>query len=71
MPLVKRLMERNKVVAMKNDVNLDVGQVWKDEMGEVRIMAVAEGYVMARRKGCAPFLENIVGFRKRFPERVK
>lgn len=30
---------------------------WKG--GEVRIMAIAEGYVMARRKGCYPFLEPV------------
>lgn len=24
--------------------------------GEARVMAVADGYVMARRSGCAPFL---------------
>lgn len=27
-----------------------------DEPGEVRIMALAEGYAMVRRKGCMPFI---------------
>lgn len=46
-------------------------QVYRDAAGEVRVMAVAEGYVMARRKGCMPFLETVAVFRQRFPERVK
>lgn len=31
---------------------------WKDA-GEVRIMAVAEGYAMVRRKGCMPFAVSL------------
>ena len=26
--------------------------------GEYRIMAIAEGYVMLRKKGCVPFVES-------------
>lgn len=32
------------------------GQHWQDEVGAVRVMAVVEGYAVARRKGCGPFL---------------
>lgn len=30
--------------------------IWADDDGEVRVMAVVEGYVVARRKGAVPFL---------------
>lgn len=33
-----------------------VGQVWRDAVGDFRIMATAEKYAMARRKGAAPFV---------------
>lgn len=35
-----------------------VGAKIKTNGGEYRIMAIAEGYVMLRRKGCAPFIES-------------
>jgi len=31
-------------------------QFWTNESGSIRIMAVAEKHVMARRKGCIPFV---------------
>lgn len=31
----------------------------EDRYGPLRLMAIAEGYVMARRKGCAPFVVSI------------
>jgi hypothetical protein len=42
------------------------GQVWYDQHGTVRVMAVAEGYVMARRPRCSPFVDEIENFGKRF-----
>jgi hypothetical protein len=38
------------------------GECWRDEHGPVRIMAIVEGYVVARRKGAAPFLRTIRQF---------
>lgn len=32
------------------------------EMFEVRIMAIAEGYAMVRRKGCFPFICKVEEF---------
>ena len=31
----------------------------EDQYGSMRLMAVVEGYVMARRKGCQPFVISI------------
>lgn len=35
-----------------------VGAKIKTNGGEYRIMAIAEGYVMIRKKGCMPFVES-------------
>jgi hypothetical protein len=42
------------------------GSRWNDERGEVRVMAVVEGYVVLRRKGCAPFLRPLRVFAAQF-----
>lgn len=46
-----------------------VGQVWRDNSlygnGTFRIMAVAERYAMARRKGAMPFVISFGDLRKR------
>lgn len=42
------------------------GQRWSDEHGEVRICAVVEGYIVARRPGCMPFIESPAKFCERF-----
>ena len=39
-----------------NDVRIERGDVLLRHDHEIRVMAVIENYVMARRKGCAPFL---------------
>lgn len=36
--------------------------VWHDDLGDVRVMAVAEGHVMAQRPGCPPFVEPVGEF---------
>ena len=41
-------------------------QRWRDKHGEIRIMAIVEGYVVARRKGKMPFLVALRDFRKEF-----
>ncbi|MFC6743370.1 hypothetical protein [Methylobacterium tardum] len=41
-------------------------QHWQDADGPVRVMAVAEGYVVARRKGAAPFLMSVREFKGAF-----
>jgi hypothetical protein len=40
------------------------GDEWHDSIGVVRVMAVVEGYVMYRRRGCMPSVEHHVLFRK-------
>ncbi len=35
------------------------GDVRYDEHGEMKCMCVSDGYVMARRKGAAPFLKSV------------
>ena len=35
------------------------GQHRRDTHGTYRVMVVAEGYAMVRRKGCAPFLRRV------------
>jgi len=39
---------------------------WGDNIGPVRVMVVCEGYVVSRRKGCAPMLLHVSDFVKRF-----
>jgi len=41
---------------------LVIGSRWKDGLGEVRVMAIVEGYVVVRRKGCVPFCEHSSNF---------
>lgn len=43
-----------------NDVRK--GQYWKDAVGQFRVMAVAENYVMCRRRGVVPFVLPIKKF---------
>lgn len=38
---------------------LDAGSILSDAKGQARVMAVADGYVMARRPGCAPFVLRV------------
>ena len=42
------------------------GEHWQDADGPVRVMAVVEGYVVARRKGCGPFLMSVREFKAAF-----
>lgn len=44
------------------------GQHWQDADGPVRVMTVVEGYVVARRKGCAPFLMSVREFKATFTQ---
>ncbi len=37
-------------------VTYKVGDSWKDAHGLTRIMAIADGYAMCRRRGCMPFV---------------
>ncbi|MCJ2057305.1 hypothetical protein MKL09_12145 [Methylobacterium sp. J-048] len=43
-----------------------VGSHWSDEDGPVRVMAVVEGYVVARRKGAMPFSSSARDFAAAF-----
>jgi hypothetical protein len=39
------------------------GQWWRSVTGfEFRVMAVSEGYVLCRRKGCVPFVTKVKDF---------
>lgn len=40
------------------------GQWWRDEIDQFRVIVVAEGYAMCRRKGCGPFLRHVKEFSK-------
>jgi hypothetical protein len=39
---------------------------WFSESGcfEAKVMAIADGYAMLRRKGCSPFVESITDLEK-------
>ena len=47
---------RQMVEVVKLDDDALTGTRWHDHRGEIRVMTVCEGWIMARRKGCAPFL---------------
>ena len=40
----------------------DRNTLWQDDHGQVRVMGIVEGYVVVRRKGCAPFLQSVRDF---------
>lgn len=51
------------------------GTRWKDDaaafapgtrLESVKVMAVVDGYVMARRSGCMPFCMSVKDFERRF-----
>ena len=50
---------RNKNFSEKHQRMVLAGQLWDDQHGTVRVMAVAEGYVMARRPHCMPFIVSV------------
>jgi hypothetical protein len=39
---------------------------WQDEHGLVVVMAVVDGWIMARRLGCVPFTEPLKSWHRRF-----
>jgi len=43
---------------------LDTSGAWApgSKLGRIKVMAVVDGYVMARRLGCAPFCEALSSF---------
>lgn len=43
-------------------------QWWHDKWGDVRVMTVCEGYVLARRPHCTPFVKSIADFLNTFKE---
>lgn len=43
------------------------GSLWRGENHpKIRVMAVADNYVMARSSGCYPFVVHVKEFRQRF-----
>lgn len=44
------------------------GQLWEwDALGKVRVMALADGYVMLRRPRCIPFVASVNRLLRRLP----
>jgi hypothetical protein len=41
------------------------GAVFEDSLGKIKVMGVIDNWVMARRKGCAPFVYHINNFLQR------
>jgi hypothetical protein len=39
---------------------VEAGQLWRDQCGQVRVLAVAEGYAMLKRRRHNPFLAAVV-----------
>lgn len=37
---------------------IKAGQIWHDNVGNARVLAVAEGYVMLRRRRSNPFIQS-------------
>lgn len=63
------------MTASSNPHGIEAGQIWMDPsetvrfgFREVRIMAFADRYVMARRKGCIPFCMRDEDFVKKFSQ---
>lgn len=60
---------------MSDILTIERGQRWHDdEGGEVKVMAVADGYVLFRRPYCYPSVRSTVQFRQDFkpvPERTE
>lgn len=44
------------------------GDVYFDDIGCVAVMAFVDGYVVARRKGCIPFVKSKKEFLLKFKE---
>lgn len=58
---------RDVSVTEKDDIDIFKGAAWQDANGLiVRVMAVVDGYVMWRYKGCSPGLLMVKDFRGRF-----
>lgn len=48
------------------NINLTPGQTFTEGFPfPLRIMAICEGYVLARFKGCTPFVQSVKDFEKR------
>lgn len=48
--------------------NKDLPQWWHDSHSNIRIMTITEGYIMARRPRCAPFVRSVADFKIAFKE---
>lgn len=51
---------------MSNEIKR--GDVYFDDIGCVAVMAFVDGYVVARRKGCIPFVKSKKEFLLKFKE---
>ena len=45
-----------------------VRETWYDAIGPVRVMAIADGWMMARRPRCCPFVTYITHWHERFQD---
>lgn len=43
----------------ESKIKLKIGDIVTTITGEFKIMAIADGYVMMRRKGCVPIIERL------------
>jgi hypothetical protein len=47
------------------------GSKWEGFIGDLRVMAVVEGYVVSRYKGCMPFVTHHTKFRSIYAPKEK
>lgn len=53
-------MKKTAIHVVRRPVRItDKGWEYETERFEVRVMAVAEGYAMVRRKGCMPYVAPV------------
>jgi len=57
--------ETDKCTIYSDSSSFEVGQRFKTKHSYIRIMAIAENYIMARNKGCVPFVDSIKEFSER------
>ncbi len=43
---------------------IEPGYTWSDDLGPMRVIAVAEGYALCRRQGCLPFVRAVSDLKK-------
>lgn len=57
-------MKEKEITEVQVGDKFHVNNYWHGET-YVKVLAIAEGYVMARYRGCSPFCDTIKGFIKK------